>query len=41
MNIPPERIATLAQSMGVPATDLAGIIDRGTSHAYKAGACVA
>ena len=37
MNIPPERIATLAQTMGVPATDLAGIIDRGSSHAYKAG----
>ncbi len=37
MNITPERIATLAQAMGVPATDLAAIIGRGTSHAYEAG----
>jgi aspartate ammonia-lyase len=37
MNIAPERIATLAQSMGVSATDLAAIVARGASHAYKAG----
>src|SRR6476660_9937902 len=37
MNITPERIATLAQTMGVSATDLAAIIAHGTSHAYKAG----
>jgi aspartate ammonia-lyase len=37
MNIPPERIATLAQTMGVSATDLAAIIARGASHSYKAG----
>ena len=37
MNVTPERIATLAQTMGVSATDLAAIIAHGTSHAYKAG----
>ena len=37
MNIPPERISTVAQAMGVSATELSAIIARGTSHAYKAG----
>ena len=37
INIPPERIATLAQTMGVSAVDLAAIIARGTSQTYKAG----
>jgi aspartate ammonia-lyase len=37
MTISPERIATLAQTMGVSATDLAALIARGASHAYKAG----
>jgi aspartate ammonia-lyase len=37
MNIPPERIATLAQTMGVSAADLAAIIARGASHSYKTG----
>ena len=37
MNVTPERIAALAQTMGVPITDLVAIIERGKSHAYKAG----
>src|SRR5258707_9630674 len=37
MNITPERIAILAQTMGVSTSDLAAIIAHGTSHAYKAG----
>ena len=37
MNITPERIATIAQTMGVSASDLAAIIARGASHSYKAG----
>ena len=37
MNITPERIAILAQTMGVSAADLAAIVARGASHAYKAG----
>jgi len=37
MNITPERIATLAQTVGVSATDLEAIIARGASHSYKAG----
>src|SRR5260221_11972270 len=37
MNVTPERIATLAQTMGVSASDLGATIEHGTSHAYKAG----
>ena len=37
MNIPPEHISMVAQAMGVPAAELTSIIERGTSHTYKAG----
>jgi aspartate ammonia-lyase len=33
----PERIGTLAQTVGISAVDLAAIISRGASHSYKAG----
>jgi hypothetical protein len=32
-----EHTGNLAQTMGIPAADLAAIISRGTSHSYKAG----
>jgi aspartate ammonia-lyase len=37
INLTPERIGALAQTMGVSAADLAAIISRGASHSCKAG----